>query len=133
MADDRDRLKRYTYTVPEAAQILGISERTIYRRLEGQGDLAEIVPGIPAIRVGRRWVVPIAPLHAALGETTGDTHVSKSEPEPPVEPGPTSEPEPLSEPEPSLEPDPPQPRSRLRARIERPRTIMRVTIYRERE
>ncbi len=51
---------RRTYTIKETAQVLGIGTRQTYE-LARSGVL-------PARRLGRRWVVPIAALHTYLGE-----------------------------------------------------------------
>jgi excisionase family DNA binding protein len=55
-----DRLSRRTYSVEEAAQILGIGRGTAYLAAKS-GDL-------PTVRVGGRLVVPRARLFELLGE-----------------------------------------------------------------
>lgn len=51
-----------TLTIPEAAELLGVGRNTAY--LEAQtGELA----GVPVIRVGRRLLIPRAPLLDLLG------------------------------------------------------------------
>ncbi|MGH9027285.1 MAG: helix-turn-helix domain-containing protein [Acidimicrobiia bacterium] len=50
--------ERLTFTVPEAAKILGISRALAYE-LVGRGD-------IPIVRLGRRVVVPRRALDALL-------------------------------------------------------------------
>lgn len=52
-----------TYTVPEAARLLGVSRNSAYQAVQRNGALA----GVDVIRVGKRLVVPAAPLRAALG------------------------------------------------------------------
>ena len=54
-----DRNRPATLTVAQAAQLLGISVRATYRAIEGGH--------IPAIRLGRRILVPTAPLEHLLG------------------------------------------------------------------
>ena len=51
-------------TVPETSQLLGLSERSVRRGLEA-GEL-------PCIRVGRRTLIPAAPLRALLGLPKND-------------------------------------------------------------
>ena len=67
MADGDERLKRYTYTVSEAAPLIGVSERTLYRLLAGKRGRVEIAPGIVALRVSNRWVIPSWQVHRELG------------------------------------------------------------------
>ncbi len=52
-------VERGTYTVAEAAKLLGIGRRQAYEATQ--------TGGIPVIRVGRRVLVPKAALHAMLG------------------------------------------------------------------
>ena len=54
-----DTLEPATFSVPEAAALMGISPSAFYRAIH-RGEL-------PALRVGRRFLVPIAKLHALLG------------------------------------------------------------------
>lgn len=54
-----------TFTIPEAADLLGVSRNSAYAEAQ-TGELA----GVPVIRVGRRLVVPRVPLEAVLGITT---------------------------------------------------------------
>ena len=51
-----------TVTIPEAAELLGVSRNLAYT-LARQGELA----GIPVLRLGRRMVLPRARLEAQLG------------------------------------------------------------------
>lgn len=51
MTSPSPQLQRRTYTVTEAAHVLGISRSTAYE-LVASGEL-------PAVRLGRRWVVPM--------------------------------------------------------------------------
>lgn len=62
-----DQSRRYTYTVPEVALILGVSERTLYRRLAHQQGQVQIAPNIVALRVSNRWVIPSWQVHRVLG------------------------------------------------------------------
>ena len=62
-----DQTRRYTYTVPEVAPLLGVSERTLYRRLARKRGRVEIAPGIVALRVSNRWVIPSWQVHRTLG------------------------------------------------------------------
>lgn len=56
--------ERLTYTVPEAAALLGISRNTTYEAIRtGQ---------IPAIRIGRRLVISRVQLDRLLSGTAGD-------------------------------------------------------------
>ncbi len=58
--------ERRTYTVPEAAGLLGVSPSTLRRA--GQAGTSPV----PMVKVGDRWVVPRAPLDRLLaGDTTG--------------------------------------------------------------
>ena len=52
-----------TTTIPEAAAMLGVSRNTAYALAAREGELA----GVPVIRVGRRLLLPTAPLLDALG------------------------------------------------------------------
>lgn len=52
-----------TITVPEAARLLGVARNVAYRLAATEGELA----GIPVIRIGRRLVMPRAPLLSLLG------------------------------------------------------------------
>src|SRR5665811_566187 len=56
-----------TLTIPEAAKLLGIGRNLAYQIAAQEGELA----GVAIIRVGRRIVVPHAPLRAALGLDKG--------------------------------------------------------------
>lgn len=56
-----------TLTVPEAAQLLGISRNLAYEIAARDGELA----GIPILRVGRRLLIPHARLIAVLGLKDG--------------------------------------------------------------
>jgi excisionase family DNA binding protein len=58
-----------TYSIPEAAKLLGVTRNTAYAVAARDGELA----GIPIIRVGaKRLVLPRAPLEALLGLTVKD-------------------------------------------------------------
>lgn len=50
--------ERLTYTVDEAAQVLGVSRGVAYDQVRS-GE-------IPARRLGKRWVIPKSQLHAWL-------------------------------------------------------------------
>jgi excisionase family DNA binding protein len=52
-----------TVSIEQAADILGLARSTAYVAA-GAGE-------IPAIRVGRRWLVPVARLESMLGEREG--------------------------------------------------------------
>ena len=52
-----------TMTIPEAAELLGISRSAAYRAVT-RGE-------IPTIRIGRRLLVPTAKLYAILGLLPG--------------------------------------------------------------
>lgn len=63
-ARDRGLLPdRPTLTVGEAARALGVSEWALRRSLNAGGS------PVQAIRVGRRVLIPTAPLRRLLGET----------------------------------------------------------------
>jgi hypothetical protein len=53
--------ERLTVTVPEAAEILGVDADAAYRAVQ-RGEFP-----VQVLRVGRRLVVPAAPLRAVLG------------------------------------------------------------------
>jgi excisionase family DNA binding protein len=56
---------RATYTIDEAARILGVGRNLVYRSAE-RGELAQV-----AIRIGRRVLIPREALHRLLaGEST---------------------------------------------------------------
>lgn len=52
-----------TFTVPEAAELIGVSRNTAYTVAAEEGELA----GVPVIRVGRRLLIPRARLLDVLG------------------------------------------------------------------
>ena len=52
-----------TFTISQAAQLLGVSKNLAYQAVRRSGALG----GVSVIRVGKRLVVPAAPLRAALG------------------------------------------------------------------
>ena len=52
-----------TLTMPEAAELLGVSRNTAYQLARRDGELA----GVVVLRVGRRLLIPRAPLLAVLG------------------------------------------------------------------
>ncbi|MCH7583290.1 MAG: helix-turn-helix domain-containing protein [Acidobacteria bacterium] len=58
-----------TLTITEAAELLGISRNSAYEAARS-GNLA----GVPVLRVGRRLLVPAAPLRALLGLTLDKDH-----------------------------------------------------------
>ncbi len=63
-------IRRSTMTVEEAAEVLGVSRSTAYesaRRFEST-DGAE---GLPVLRIGRRFVVPVGRIQELLGESCG--------------------------------------------------------------
>jgi len=51
---------RATYTIDEAARVLGVSRNLVYRSAEN-GELAQV-----AIRIGRRVLIPRGALHRLL-------------------------------------------------------------------
>ena len=53
------KYQRRTYTVTEAAELIGISRSTAYD-LVSKGELH-------AIRLGRRWVVPVSTVTSIVG------------------------------------------------------------------
>jgi excisionase family DNA binding protein len=53
-------IERSTYTVPEAAQLLGLSRNRTYEAIAA-GE-------VPALRIGRRVLVPRAALERMLSE-----------------------------------------------------------------
>ncbi len=57
-----------TVTIVEASELLGISRNTAYARAAEDGHLA----GVPVITVGRRKVLPRAPLYEILGLPDND-------------------------------------------------------------
>ena len=57
-----------TTTIPEAAAMLGVSRNTAYALAAREGELA----GVPVIHVGRRLLLPTAPLLDALGLGSAD-------------------------------------------------------------
>lgn len=52
-----------TVSIPEAARLVGVGRNTAYDEVSRTGQLA----GVNVIRVGRRLVVPLAPLREVLG------------------------------------------------------------------
>ncbi len=52
-----------TFTIPEAAKLLGVGRALAYEIVARDGELA----GVPVIRVGRRLVIPQARFLAVLG------------------------------------------------------------------
>jgi excisionase family DNA binding protein len=63
-----------TITIPEAAELLGVSRNLAYQLAARDGAIA----GIPVIRVGRRLLLPTAPLWAALGINQHEERGTKS-------------------------------------------------------
>jgi excisionase family DNA binding protein len=57
----QDGVSRVTMTVPEVAQLLGLSESATYEAV-GRGE-------IPAVKIGRRVLVKRDALYAMLGST----------------------------------------------------------------
>lgn len=55
---------RVTVSVSQACAILGISKSTGHNAYKGTGELC---PGLPVMRVGRRYVVSVFHLRTALG------------------------------------------------------------------
>lgn len=51
-----------TYSVVEAAAVLGVSDDNLYDRLKEDGTVA----GVRAIRLGTSWRIPKAPLDALV-------------------------------------------------------------------
>ncbi len=56
-----------TLTIPEAAELLGISRNSAYQHAARDGHLA----GVPVISVGRRLLLPTAMFRELLGLPTG--------------------------------------------------------------
>ena len=56
-------MEKLTMNISEAAQILGISRPTMYR-LIARGDF-------PVLRIGRRTLIPIAPLERWIEKQIG--------------------------------------------------------------
>jgi len=56
-----------TLTIPEAAELLGISRNSAYQHAASDGHLA----GVPVISVGRRLVIPAAIFREVLGLPVG--------------------------------------------------------------
>ena len=67
------RHRSATLTIPEAAELLGISRNLGYEIAARDGELA----GIPVIRVGRRLLIPQARLLGVLGLEDGPDPVSR--------------------------------------------------------
>ena len=57
------RLERSTYSVRQAAELLGVSADTAYTQIKAHDELA----GVPVVRVSGRIVIPAARLDEALG------------------------------------------------------------------
>jgi hypothetical protein len=53
-----------TVSITEAAEILGVARSTAHAHYKRTGEL---VPSVPVLRVGKRCVVSLAHLRAALG------------------------------------------------------------------
>ncbi|HWA67424.1 MAG TPA: helix-turn-helix domain-containing protein [Mycobacteriales bacterium] len=58
--------ERLTMTVEEAAQVLGISRNSAFRAVRS-GEL-------PAVRIGRRLLIPLAQVTALLGAEPRERH-----------------------------------------------------------
>jgi len=59
--DDADVM---TITVEQARLLLGVGRSTAIQAIKRTGSL---IPGVPVLRVGRRYIVPTSQLRAALG------------------------------------------------------------------
>jgi excisionase family DNA binding protein len=64
----QDRAQRLVYTITEAARVLGLSRNGAYAAAK-RGD-------IPTIRLGRRLLVPMGPLHKLVGAGDAPSHTS---------------------------------------------------------
>lgn len=53
-----------TLTLAEAATVLGVAKSTVNDAARTTGQVAD---GVPVLRVGRRYLVPAAPLRERLG------------------------------------------------------------------
>lgn len=67
--DDLRDSRAAVVTVAEAASVFGVDVRTVSRAIEN-GEL-------PALRLGRRVLIPRLPLLAALGIESDDAHASR--------------------------------------------------------
>ncbi len=63
--------RHLTYSVPEAAEVLGLSEHTV-RRAIYRGAL----PTVPAVIAGSRTLIPVAALEAQMAGITADPHAA---------------------------------------------------------
>ncbi len=63
----KDTTASATLTIPEAAELLGISRNSAYQHAASDGHLA----GVPVISVGRRLLLPTATFRELLGLPTG--------------------------------------------------------------
>ena len=63
MTTETSRSERLTYTVEEAAELLGISRNSAYEAVR-KGE-------IPTIRLGRRILIPRSRLEAMLDQADG--------------------------------------------------------------
>ncbi|MBI4340459.1 MAG: helix-turn-helix domain-containing protein [Chloroflexi bacterium] len=62
-----ERDEKRTYTLEEAANLLGIGRSAAYTLAQHKGEIA----GVRVLRVGGRWLLPKAPLDRVLnGEGT---------------------------------------------------------------
>lgn len=61
-------IRRRTYTVAEAALLIGVSRSTAYE-LVARGELR-------AIRLGRRWVVPVSTVAEIVGDEIHPPEIS---------------------------------------------------------
>ncbi|NLN84455.1 MAG: helix-turn-helix domain-containing protein [Firmicutes bacterium] len=64
MIKKMDAQNKLALSIPQAADALGLSE-TFTRQLVYSGEL-------PAVKVGRRWIVPVNALDRWLAERTGE-------------------------------------------------------------
>lgn len=54
-------MDRLTYTPSEAAEVLGVSYRTVYRAMKAD---------LPKVKVNGRWLIPVAGLEAWIERNT---------------------------------------------------------------
>jgi len=59
-------MERATYTVDEAAELLGVGRDTVYRQIKRTNSVA----GVPVLKVSGRKMIPAARLNAVLGIET---------------------------------------------------------------
>jgi excisionase family DNA binding protein len=61
-------MERLTFTIDEAAEVLGISRRTLSDALTHHG-FADRIGAMQPTGPRGRWIIPRAALHAFLGES----------------------------------------------------------------